>query len=226
MSLPQPGQLPLFTLEKTCTACLNTKSLESFDRQLLGACGRRSTCKTCRALERLRNRDVNRAYQKLWYDAHKDQVKARVRAWHWAHRDKSLRASQEYYRSHKDHLNALNRMYWLNHREQVRTMHQRYYRNNPHLFRLHRLKRRAREAQAEGFWTVADLEAILSRQQGLCAYCACKLQSDMHMDHIIPLARGGSNWPSNLTFSCPYCNRSKNAKTPEEFYAYRARIAL
>lgn len=38
-----------------------------------------------------------------------------------------------------------------------------------------------------------------------------------HIDHLIPLARGGSHEVSNLAFACERCNWSRGAKSAEEF---------
>ncbi len=38
-----------------------------------------------------------------------------------------------------------------------------------------------------------------------------------HIDHIIPLSRGGADAVENLCIACPPCNRKKGAKMPEDF---------
>jgi len=39
---------------------------------------------------------------------------------------------------------------------------------------------------------------------------------DREVDHIFPVAKGGPTRPSNLAIACSHCNRSKNAKHPNE----------
>ena len=46
-------------------------------------------------------------------------------------------------------------------------------------------------------------------RQGKCTYCG---QPGGEVDHIIPLARGGSHSIGNLTSSCRKCNSSKGMK--------------
>lgn len=58
-------------------------------------------------------------------------------------------------------------------------------------------------------------------QDGKCAYCKCELNGKFHIDHIQPLARGGTNYPDNLACSCAECNLSKGAKTIDEWAATR-----
>jgi hypothetical protein len=49
-----------------------------------------------------------------------------------------------------------------------------------------------------------------------CQYCAGKPNS-YEADHTIPHSRGGPSTLENLTPSCRTCNRSKEAKTPDEW---------
>jgi len=44
-----------------------------------------------------------------------------------------------------------------------------------------------------------------------CANCGCTDRA-LHLDHIIPLARGGENNASNFQCLCDKCNMSKGAK--------------
>lgn len=40
------------------------------------------------------------------------------------------------------------------------------------------------------------------------------LREGYELDHIEPLARGGSSWPRNLQLLCQPCNRRKQAQDP------------
>ena len=80
--------------------------------------------------------------------------------------------------------------------------------------------RRARKAQASGTFTAGDIERMLRRQKGKCYYCKKKLGTDRrayHVDHAIPLSRGGTNDPSNLVITCPPCNEKKGKRMPHEW---------
>lgn len=78
-------------------------------------------------------------------------------------------------------------------------------------------RRRAKVLEVGGTWTAADLEKAVQGQKGRCWWCSKRLGARVHADHRIPLARGGSNDPSNIVASCPTCNHSKGAKLPTEF---------
>lgn len=95
-----------------------------------------------------------------------------------------------------------------------------YYRN-PEKSRADRSARRSRKLQAEGTHTGSDIRTIFERQSGKCFYCEIPLEPDYHVDHMLPLARGGSDWPSNLCCACPPCNLRKGCMTAQEFLISR-----
>ena len=76
-------------------------------------------------------------------------------------------------------------------------------------------KRRA----AEGFWTEEDIEIIGEEQAWKCPGCLSNLNIKFEVDHFLPIALGGTSWPSNLQLLCMPCNRSKGAKHPIEWMA-------
>lgn len=77
-----------------------------------------------------------------------------------------------------------------------------------------RRNRIAREKKAIGTHSHEDVVAILLAQKGRCAYCRKQLKSKYDVDHIVPMAKGGSNDRSNLQITCPKCNRQKGARDP------------
>lgn len=85
----------------------------------------------------------------------------------------------------------------------------------------------ARRRGAEGIFTRADIEALFREQSGFCATPGCSstisVNSPMtHIDHKIPVSRGGTNWPDNLQLLCRYCNCAKCDMTMDEWIRYRA----
>ena len=62
-------------------------------------------------------------------------------------------------------------------------------------------------------WAV---RAVIARDRGACSECginmAIELASDPQVDHIVPLAQGGTNDLMNLQLLCKTCNLTKGAK--------------
>jgi hypothetical protein len=56
---------------------------------------------------------------------------------------------------------------------------------------------------------------VLARDHNTCVYCGSSRK--LHVDHIVPVSRGGSNAFENLATSCGPCNQSKGAKLLDEW---------
>lgn len=74
-----------------------------------------------------------------------------------------------------------------------------------------------RNGHVEGSYTVAEVRIIYKAQKGKCAYCSAKLGSKYHLDHIVALSKGGTNYARNIQITCPRCNLVKHAKDPVDF---------
>ncbi len=85
--------------------------------------------------------------------------------------------------------------------------------------RLRVRTRKARKNSSQGTHTVDDIQAQYKRQKGKCYYCHTKVGKNYHVDHVIPISRGGSNDISNLVITCTFCNLSKKDKLPHEWPA-------
>ena len=71
--------------------------------------------------------------------------------------------------------------------------------------------------------------AVFFRDQGRCQLCSCEISGlnspniQVHLDHMVPLAAGGSNDPTNFQLTCGRCNMSKGKKevvVPAQFEPY------
>lgn len=84
-----------------------------------------------------------------------------------------------------------------------------------------RNNRRAAKAETtiENLAAADEVIAYIKTEPQLKCYWCKKItpKRSRHVDHIIPLSRGGAHAPHNLACSCRSCNLSKNAKMPEVF---------
>lgn len=56
---------------------------------------------------------------------------------------------------------------------------------------------------------------VFRRDNFTCQYCGRKAPTvELHVDHIIPVAKGGTNDFNNLITACYECNRGKFTKMP------------
>ena len=58
----------------------------------------------------------------------------------------------------------------------------------------------------------------IQKQANLCYWCGGKINiNNLHIDHYIPISKGGEHSIDNLVVSCNKCNLSKQAKDPIKF---------
>lgn len=135
--------------------------------------------------------------------------------------EKTKERDKRQYDSHADAKRESKIQYRKKNPEKVKTCHKSWREKNPEAWaknqRIVSANRRARQKKAEGSHTVKDIRAIYDRQEGECVFCRKNLISGYEVDHIMPLCKGGSNWPDNLQLLCQICNRRKGAFTMREF---------
>jgi 5-methylcytosine-specific restriction endonuclease McrA len=79
--------------------------------------------------------------------------------------------------------------------------------------------RRARIARAPRREKI-DRGLIIARDNSTCYLCGRRVaKKSLQIDHVYPLARGGSHTYDNLRVACAACNGRKNTLTLEEFSA-------
>lgn len=135
-------------------------------------------------------------------------------------RNKEVRRAQskEYYNLNVDKIKASGEIYRKENEEEIRRRKKEYYDANKEVVFAANRRRRGKLRDAEGTHTVQDVKSIYAEQDGECVYCGADLLEGYHVDHIMPLALGGSNWPDNLQCLCPTCNLRKGSKHPDDWH--------
>lgn len=97
---------------------------------------------------------------------------------------------------------------------------------NQDLVKEYGRRKRAKRLKAQGSHTKDDVLRILDMQKNKCAEPTCKkdLSDGYHVDHIMPLALGGSDWPENLQCLCASCNTHKCATHPIDWARKKGRL--
>ena len=116
--------------------------------------------------------------------------------------------------------------------DKYKTAHRKYYEKNkskvieraalndkkyPDQRRARTAKRRALKAMAGGSYSKHDISRLMIEQVHLCNGCGCDISEKFEVDHIVPISRGGSNFPENIQLLCRPCNARKWAYTMEEW---------
>ena len=132
-----------------------------------------------------------------------------------------VKASRKKHRA-KSEFKARTAVY--NASDKARTGRKRYYENNKDYFReagrKNVARRRAKKAESTVYWiSERDMRRLLANS---CVACSSPGQ---HIDHIVPISRGGQHSIGNLQMLCAWCNMSKKDKVMTEWRAYRALVA-
>jgi len=96
-----------------------------------------------------------------------------------------------------------------------------WWRDHPDARRAKYHKYRARKKGNGGSFTADEINALFEQQEGFCFYCGellyASFDREIHIEHKIPISRGGSSNIENIALSCSKCNLTKGAKTHDEF---------
>ena len=81
-----------------------------------------------------------------------------------------------------------------------------------------RERKKARELRNSAWWKN-------ELAKGICHYCGKKFKpSELTMDHILPVARGGKSTRGNMVVCCCSCNQAKKYLTPAEMIMRAAEL--
>jgi len=82
--------------------------------------------------------------------------------------------------------------------------------------RAYRQRRRARLRAVYSDLTPKKIGVLEAKAGGICHYCGCK-PDYLTLDHVVPLAAGGTHTEENVVFACHPCNSLKRDLSVEEF---------
>lgn len=155
-------------------------------------------------------------HKRKWRREHPEKVAERMRKWREANPEKKA----EYNRNWREEHAKYSRKWYKAHRENQIEYSRKYYEAHPEKARARNAKRRALKRNA----TVGDREAIqhiydiaANAKRVRCYLCGGLIpKGERHVDHIVPLSKGGLHTASNLAVTCAQCNLNKHTKLPEE----------
>lgn len=218
---------------KQCSVCGLDKPLDDYFKEKRVADGRQAACKECtrqrRRLYRLAHPDDDREYYlknkerlltqkkdryatndivrieyrargRKYYAEHREAIKARVKEYSLKNQDK-IREYQRQLRQNEQFIKAANER-------------SRKYRANPEnkaILSHRQAQYTYRKLGAKGSSTKQKLQWRWEYYGGRCWVCEDEARE---FDHVIPLTKGGSNWPANLRPICRSCNARKSNKWP------------
>lgn len=221
---------------KVCTKCGEEKSRSEFSPSKRTKDGLHSWCKGCkRAYMKARAPETKKqraAYHKAYREANAEVLSAKHKVWTEANKEHLARKNKERYDEKREEIlaqkkvyNAANRerfserdrAYYEANKERITARQRAYHDQNKQAQLERNRQRRARLAGAEGSHTFEEIEQMYEDQGGICAYCLVSLFDTYHIDHIVPISRGGSDGWENLALTCVDCNQRKHLMSVIEF---------
>jgi 5-methylcytosine-specific restriction endonuclease McrA len=141
------------------------------------------------------------------------------------------RISREYYYKNREKYIATTRRWQEKNPDKVVTVRKNRYKSSKnqklHQKRVEEWKKKnpikAREIQRKGNYTrrskvakvyIEDVDhnKVFERDEGICGICQNPVDKNRyHLDHIIPIAKGGLHCYDNVQISHPRCNQTKGA---------------
>lgn len=179
---------------KSCTKCNVFKPFSEFAKNNQSFDGYRPCCKAC-----------NNARNKEYAKKNKEKIKNKKHNYYLENKETITNRTKEYYQENKEYYKD----YQIKYREE----------NYDILYNL-TVKRRSYDFHVE--FTPLQRKKIIERDNYTCQYCGIKVHDrrngnwntfdKAHIDHIIPISKGGNSEPNNLQVLCRTCNLSKSNK--------------
>jgi 5-methylcytosine-specific restriction endonuclease McrA len=173
-----------------------------------------------------RARSQQRAHQmrvshKARYDADPEKYRAKTRAFNAANPEKKRAWDKRYAAENVEKLRVSRNAQYAKNPQGQAIRAKRYSLKHPEVGRRASLKYRARKKKA----TIGDTNLITEweatwklKRTVSCYWCRKRIKtSAAHVDHVVPLSKGGEHSVDNLCVSCEKCNLTKQAKLPEDF---------
>jgi len=183
---------------RECRTCKEFKLWEDFNKgNALNK--RKSECRDC---QKARHKEYKKRPEVKEHENR--EARRRRKTWSQERKTAAYEKRKEYYEE-----------YFLTYKYTARYRRSR---------KVREARRRSREKNAGPLHTSSlsvlenyNLNYFNSPDYYHCEYCETIIKETYWLEHVLPLARGGTNELLNLVITCSKCNNTKGAKTLQEF---------
>lgn len=177
-----------------------------------------------------------KASQKAHRIANPDKAKAATKAWRAANSERVKETNAAYRAEHAARIKINMAVWWQLNSIRIKEKRAATYAANPkennkrsliwrmanlEAVRIHGHNRRAKKRQNGGVLSIGLSAKLFKLQRGKCACCGLPLGDNYHLDHVMPVALGGSNTDCNMQLLKQRCNHQKHAAHPIDFMQRR-----
>ena len=159
---------------------------------------------------------ASKEYHKAYNEANKEKIKNQRKAYREANKEKIKAKGKAYCEANKEILKATRKKYYEANKERLRLKQEAWRKNNPAKVRATDAKRRALEMNQYEKLS-ADDKFVIEECYELMRLRTTKMGFAWHVDHIIPLSKGGLHKPTNLQVVPATWNLRKNNNHQEKW---------
>ena len=157
-----------------------------------------------------------------WQTENRERKEETNREWYVANRERAKENARKWREAHPELVRGYSRKWCESHPEKARARNAAYRAANAEKLRVSDAAKNHRRRTAEGSFTPEEVETLLESQWYECAYCGADLlETSYHLDHKVPVSKGGTSYIENIAAACPACNMSKGAKDLDEWLSER-----
>lgn len=188
----------------------------------------RGPCRPCHKERHRKHREANPekvAEQKReYYQGNRDRIAEQKREYYEANREKVAERNRKHYEANREKELEYQRKYREANREKIAERDRKWHKANPEKRKAHHHNRKAKIKGNGGKLSSDIVQKIMILQKGKCACCGASLENGYHLDHVMPLALGGTNTDDNVQLLTPKCNMSKGAKHPVDYMRSKGKL--
>lgn len=228
---------------KICNKCKIPKSKNLFYKSKYTKDFIRSVCKECDKIYREKNKSDISKRKRIKYDENKHLISEK-RKLDRIKNKKILDEERNYRLKNKNRINANYRKNYSKYREKILKNKRTYQKNNKEklsekykryrntfegkiIIRTHNINRKKKiKSVSDGTVKPKFIKELMNSQLEKCKICEINIKDNFHIDHIMPLCRGGLHAITNVQLLCPTCNLTKSTKTHEEYINTLQKIEL
>lgn len=152
-------------------------------------------------------------YLRCWREVNREATRKHNRDWYYANLETRTESISKWQKENKSKLRQYGSA-WT--------------KRNPDKVKIKQHARRARMKSSGGTYTEEDVRKLLALQKFRCANPRCRklIKKCYEIDHVQPIAKGGTNWPDNLQLLCRHCNQKKQARDPYDWAQDNGRLFI
>jgi len=205
---------------KICTKCNKEKTILEFSIRT-DTNKHRNICKEC-------TKNQSALSYKKYYGKNKKDICERTNKYRAENKDKYKNYSKKFADENRDKVNKSSKQwrdlnseyfikYYQEHIDQYKVSTTKYYKTDKGKANAKNKNYKRRTITKQGDVTIQQLLDLTTNAK-VCYWCNISLKGKkVHIDHYIPLSKGGEHTISNLVVSCAKCNLTKSAKDPIVF---------